>query len=472
MDPSASPPGKVATALTAEEVYLQEEKERIRRLFTEKKLKVTRYSHQHNQDPEWFRHKKHVLICSWAGRPIFSRYGDESKLAAYMGVISAIISNFQRCKDNVRSLVAGRHKFVFLVQGPIYLVAISCTGESEAQLKIQLEHVHLQIMSILTGSIHNTLRNRPQYDIRGLMGETAETLITELLSDANQSPAYHMKCINCLRLDNDCRTRVGNTLKSHRTKNLLFAVLLAGSQVVSLVRIKDKVLHPSDLLLLINFVNNSQSLRSGEGWTPICLPQVSTKGYVWAYVCFLQGDLSLTLITADNQDFPNLQEVKRRIVEQLIKSDDLGTVQKAIKAKPWTVSNTKTDFYELVHFLYKFDGAKQYIMPRAMHPFKGRQGLKLLMREYRKVIDRISLVHSDKSYTVYFHASDVSAVLAWIRPGEFEIYCTFTPLVPKEMDQEGGKIFIHASTEYMVMIEEETDATLSTFVMGDSNDTR
>jgi len=40
------------------------------------------------------------------------------------------------------------------------------------------------------------------------------------------------------------------------------------------------------------------------------------------------------------------------------------------------------------------------------------------------------------------------------------------------MDQEGGKIFIHASTEYMVMIEEETDATLSTFVIGDSNDTR
>lgn len=37
--------------------------------------------------------------------------------------------------------------------------------------------------------------------------------------------------------------------------------------------------------------------------------QVSSKGYVWAYVCFLQGDLSLTLITADNNDFQNLQEV-------------------------------------------------------------------------------------------------------------------------------------------------------------------
>eukprot|EP00471_Norrisiella_sphaerica_P009999 CAMPEP_0184492186 /NCGR_PEP_ID=MMETSP0113_2-20130426/22549_1 /TAXON_ID=91329 /ORGANISM="Norrisiella sphaerica, Strain BC52" /LENGTH=430 /DNA_ID=CAMNT_0026876859 /DNA_START=1 /DNA_END=1290 /DNA_ORIENTATION=+ len=419
--------------MTPEEAYILEEKERVRRLFTEKKLKITKYSHQHNRDPDWFRHKKHVLICSWAGRPIFSRYGDESKLAAYMGVISAIISNFQRCKDNVRSIVAGRHKFVFLVEGPIYLVAISCTGESELQLRLQLEHVHLQIISILTGSIHNTLRNRPQYDIRGLMGETAETLITELLSDANQNPAYFMKCVSCLRLSSECRDRVGAILKSHRTKNLLFAVLLAGSKVVSLVRIKDKILYPSDLLLLTNFVNNSQSLRSGEGWTPICLPEVSRKGYVWAYVCFLQGDLSLTLITADNQDFFQLQEVKRRIVEKLSKSDDLSNIQQAINRKPWTVSNVRTEIYELVHFLYKFDGARQFVMPASVHPFKGRQGLKFLMREYKKVTDRVAFVKSDKAHTVYFHASDVSAVLGWIRPGEFEIYCTFTPLVPKEV---------------------------------------
>ncbi|GAB5363613.1 hypothetical protein AAMO2058_000898800 [Amorphochlora amoebiformis] len=350
-----------------------------------------------------------------------------------MGVISAIISNFQRCKDNVRSLVAGQHKFVFLVQGPIYLVAISRSGESEKQLTIQLEHVHLQIISILTGSIHNTLRNRPQYDIRGLMGETAETLITELLSDSNVNPAYQMKCIQCLRLDRECRERVATTLKSHRTKNMLFGVLLAGKEVVSLVRIKETVLLPTDLLLLTNFVTNSQSLRSGEAWTPICLPQVSSKGYVWAYVCFIIGDLSLTLITAHDGDFFQLQEVKRRIVSQLQKSGDLDMVQKAFRRKPWTILNVNTEIYELIHFVYKFENAKQFVCPPAIHPFKGRQGMKLLMRDYKKVMDRVSTVQSAKSQTVYFQASDLSAVLAWVRPGDFEIYCTFTPLVPKEV---------------------------------------
>ncbi len=46
---------------------------------------------------------------------------DESKLAAYMGVITAIISNFQRIGDTIRSIRAGQHTFVFLLCGPIYV---------------------------------------------------------------------------------------------------------------------------------------------------------------------------------------------------------------------------------------------------------------------------------------------------------------------------------------------------------------
>jgi hypothetical protein len=36
-------------------------------------------------------------------------------------------------------------------------------------------------------------------------------------------------------------------------------------------------MHSSDLLLLVNFVTNSQSLRSAEAWTPVCLPKFSDK---------------------------------------------------------------------------------------------------------------------------------------------------------------------------------------------------
>ncbi len=59
--------------------------------FDRRRVRHNKFAEQHNKDPAFFRHEKHVFILSFAGRPIFSRYGDETLLAAYMGVISAII---------------------------------------------------------------------------------------------------------------------------------------------------------------------------------------------------------------------------------------------------------------------------------------------------------------------------------------------------------------------------------------------
>lgn len=50
----------------------------------------------------WVKHKKHVFILSNAGKPIYSRYGDESSLAGFVGVIQAIISFIQDDDDTIR----------------------------------------------------------------------------------------------------------------------------------------------------------------------------------------------------------------------------------------------------------------------------------------------------------------------------------------------------------------------------------
>merc|ERR1712130_310121 len=103
---------------------------RRRNLWAKKHNKHRKYKKEHNKDPNWFRHEKHIIIVSWAGRPIYTRYGDDTLMAAYMGVVTAIISNVARSGDKIRSMTAGDHKFVFLLKGPIYLMAISRTNES------------------------------------------------------------------------------------------------------------------------------------------------------------------------------------------------------------------------------------------------------------------------------------------------------------------------------------------------------
>jgi vacuolar fusion protein MON1 len=50
----------------------------------------------------WPKHKKHVFILSSAGKPIYSRYGDESSLAGFVGVLQAIVSFIADDDDTIR----------------------------------------------------------------------------------------------------------------------------------------------------------------------------------------------------------------------------------------------------------------------------------------------------------------------------------------------------------------------------------
>lgn len=177
------------------------------------KTKHQRCQEQHNKDPAFFLHKKHVFILSFAGRPIFSRYGDETLLAAYMGVLSAFISNVESMKDTLRSFTAGIWKFVFLYKGPIYLVSISRTSESIAQLRLQLNFVHSQLISILTGGIHAMLYRAPNYDLRHLLGGTGNQM-RHLISQTNRNPSFFLDAINVLRIHADTRSKIGKILSS------------------------------------------------------------------------------------------------------------------------------------------------------------------------------------------------------------------------------------------------------------------
>lgn len=60
-------------------------------------------------------------------------------------------------------------------------------------------------------------------------------------------------------------------------QNLLFAILVTNNQLVTLVRMKKYNLSPADLHLLFNLVSSSQSFKSVEGWTPICLPNFDPR---------------------------------------------------------------------------------------------------------------------------------------------------------------------------------------------------
>ena len=66
-------------------------------------------------------------------------------------------------------------------------------------------------------------------------------------------------------------------------QDLVFAIMLAGNQLIALVRMRQFLLHPLDLHLLCNLVSSSESFKQAESWTPICLPMFNSKSLHASY---------------------------------------------------------------------------------------------------------------------------------------------------------------------------------------------
>jgi len=65
---------------------------------------------------------------------------------------------------------AGKHVIVFLVRGPLYLVAVSRQGEPESVLRDQLKCLYAQIVCILTTGFERMFLKNPGFDSRRLLG--------------------------------------------------------------------------------------------------------------------------------------------------------------------------------------------------------------------------------------------------------------------------------------------------------------
>ena len=269
--------------------------------------------------PPTQRSGPNVIVLSSAGKPIFSRWGDEEKLTAACGLIQAIrasILDDPSLGGDIQSLQAGGTRMVFHTVGHLTLLAIAEGGtgsgecETEAYLRMQLEYVYGQIIFTLTDTIQNVFTQRHNYDLRSMLGAT-ETVMRGVLDQA--SPLGNGGAFLCAGVESvwpisheirDHASQVLSSVCGKHSDTCLFAILLAKNEMISVVmpRYKPHQLHPSDLHLILNFCNHQPGLLTNELWFPICLPRFNSSGFVYAYTTCLDSGTGLAccLISQEN----------------------------------------------------------------------------------------------------------------------------------------------------------------------------
>ncbi|XP_078393167.1 vacuolar fusion protein MON1 homolog B-like [Cetorhinus maximus] len=305
----------------------------------------------------WRAHRKHVFVLSEAGKPIYSRYGNEEALSSTMGVMMALVSFVQDGNNVIRSIQSDDYKVVFSQQGPLVLVSVSRSRQSEEQLCRELLYVYYQIISMLTQvTVTRIFERKKNYDLRRLLAGS-EKILDNLLRHMDSDPSFLLGAVQCLPLASSLRDAVSQILQKAVTPNLVFSILVARGQLVAIVQeravIEDSRLDPVDLHLLFNLLAGSSSFQAGEVWTPICLPRLYPDSYFYAYISYLDPacTLCLLLISTDKTAFYSVSACKRKIEEGLRAQALLQAIDAALHSHAASASHVGIS--DLWHFMYK-----------------------------------------------------------------------------------------------------------------------
>ncbi|CAN6667824.1 vacuolar fusion protein Mon1p [Trichomonascus vanleenenianus] len=388
--------------------------------------------------PETFsEHNKQFFILSKAGKPIYSMHGTDELTTGYMGVIQTIVSYFE--EQQLRSFRAGDTLFVVSVQDPLMLIAIDKLGQSEQQLRAQLDVLYAQILSTLTKSqISRAFKARPNFDLRQLLGGT-EVFLKALTREMSRgSPSIMLGALECLRLKKRVRDKINNILLDSRIPSLLYGLIVADGRLVSVIRPRRHSLHPPDLYLVFSMLFNTNSFRGGgEHWAPICLPRFNSTGFLYAYINFIDGrDTALVLISPDKNAFFDLQQARHRIVERLEEQNLLEPIRQSLNRGRFKCVDLSVPLIR--HFLYKSKMNVQYVMPSFEPHYYEPMMRQQLMNLYHQMH---GAVHSKASHNsglassgnlkLFFTSRQNTTALAWVTPS-FELYCVAGPTTTKD----------------------------------------
>ena len=183
--------------------------------------------------------------------------------------------------DNIRAIKSKGTTIVFLNRKPLILVAVTHTTESATQLIVQLTYLYHQLLSVLTlNQLSRIFEERKGYDLRKMIAGS-ERLLDSLANSMDQDPSSHvLSAVKVLPMVSSLRESISSVIKQNcsKTQNqVVFALLIAENQLITLVRMKDYFIHPADLHLIFNLVSSSESFKLSESWTPICLPKFDSR---------------------------------------------------------------------------------------------------------------------------------------------------------------------------------------------------
>ncbi|BGP11298.1 Vacuolar fusion protein mon1 [Rhodotorula toruloides] len=451
---------------------------------------------------------RRYFVLSTAGKLVYTSDDDEEAATGLVGVMQAIISIFADEGDKIRYVDVGQTKISFLLKPPLYLVVVSSHGEPENILRMHLDYLYLQVLSVVTlAQLQAIFAKRTNFDLRRMM-EGTEPFFDSLVSTLQVSLPMLLSSIEVYRLPTPTREDLARALNPGRDVirdlDLLYVLLLAKGRLVTLLRPKKHSIHPTDLHLLLSTIyakrksaspspsatptlngdpppprppRSSPLLEPGaESWLPICLPRFNPRGFLHAYISFLdvgssgrsadgssaeppEDGVGLVLLSSQRDSFLGVKAAAEGIKARLLASPSATSAATSSSTLPppapdgglshplllfrarQSYSLGELAVPGLRHFVYKDKSKVQVTMCGWEGEYGGEEESEG-EKARRRLITLYQHLHtalhprpaaagapSRQAAQVQYLRTEHEAVLGWIT-SSFELYLATAPLLP------------------------------------------
>ena len=275
---------------------------------------------------EFFTKKRHYLIMTDGGKPVYSRYGDEVENNSIFATISAMITKFtifnstDSFKEELNVISNKKNKIVFMKKGQLIFIALSKKlDDSVSLLHSQLESIYSQLMSILTVKFYEKLEDNPSKVLTAMGG--TENLFEQIIQYSSNSFISIFNSYQIMNFENfgESRDKINKILEDNKG-NSLYCILMTPYEIISFVHSNQITVQASDLILIQNLILCTEMLRTQESYVPICLPGVSDQGFLQLYSHFSEENIGIIFVTEnfDPMCFMEFQKKYEEIYERIL----------------------------------------------------------------------------------------------------------------------------------------------------------
>ena len=388
------------------------EKKRANEL-TQKMVEKTRRNEKMKFE-EFFLKKRHYLIMSDGGKPVYSRYGDPIENNSIFATLSAMITKFtifntnENEKENLNVITNSKNKIVFLKKGQLIFIALSKKNDCTSLLFSQLEFLYYQLMSILTISFYSKLEDNPSKCLSTMSG--TENLFEQMIQYTSKSfPAL----FNSYQVFNifELREKL-NKLSEEFRGDALYCIIMTPYEIISLSRSNQIEVVASDLVLIQNLIYSQEMLRTQESYVPICLPGISEQGYIQFYSHFSEENIGIIFVT-ENMDpmcFIKFQQQYNQLYQKLINEKYLVKIMENFR-----INNNIGGEYSLIKDLEKKEEISNEMLIDKLFEKIGKNSnnniININTRESFRKVDTMSEIKNEKIKNKFFEGIKYGVVL-------------------------------------------------------------